>query len=163
MSTGSLGQGLSCAGGMALAAKLDNKDYRVFTLLGDGEVQEGIIWEAAMSIAHYKLNNLVAFLDHNGLQIDGKNEDIMNIEPIDQKFEAFGWKVLKVDGHKIDQIVDALEQAKQSTDKPTMIIAKTIKGKGVSFMEDQAGWHGKAPSQEQTQEALNELGGGLDD
>jgi len=163
MSTGSLGQGISAAGGMALSAKIDKKDYKVFTLLGDGEVQEGIVWEAAMFAAHYKLDNLIAFLDHNGLQIDGKNKDIMDIEPIDEKFEAFGWNVLKIDGHNIDEIVKAIAKARETKGRPTMIIAKTIKGKGVSFMEDQAGWHGKAPSEEEMKEALSELGGGLDE
>ena len=163
MSTGSLGQGISAAGGMALAGKIDKKDYRVFALLGDGEVQEGIVWEAAMFAAHYKLDNLTVFLDHNGLQIDGKNKDIMDIEPIDEKFESFGWNVLKIDGHNIDEIVDAIDKAKKTKDMPTMIIAKTVKGKGVSFMEDQAGWHGKAPSEEEMKEALEELGGGLDE
>ena len=163
MSTGSLGQGLSAAGGMALAAKVDKKDYNVFALLGDGEVQEGIIWEAAMFAAHYELDNLIAFLDHNGLQIDGKNKDIMNIEPIDEKFRAFGWNVIEIDGHNIDEIVSAIELAKNTEAKPSIIIAKTIKGKGVSFMEDQAGWHGKAPSDEEMKEALEELGGGLDE
>lgn len=163
MSTGSLGQGISAAGGMALAGKIDKKDYRVFALLGDGEVQEGIVWEAAMFAAHYKLDNLTVFLDHNGLQIDGKNKDIMDIEPIDEKFAAFGWNVLKIDGHNIDEIVDAIDKARKTKDMPTMIIAKTVKGKGVSFMEDQAGWHGKAPSEEEMKEALKELGGGLDE
>ena len=163
MTTGSLGQGLSAASGMALSAKMFDKDYRVFTLLGDGEVQEGIIWEAAMFAAHYKLDNLIAFLDHNGLQIDGENEEIMSIEPIDSKFEAFGWHVIKIDGHKIDEIVKALDEAREVKDKPIMIIAKTIKGKGVSFMEDQVGWHGKAPSDEELEQALEEIGGGLND
>lgn len=159
MTTGSLGQGLSAAGGMALAGKIDKKDYRVYALVGDGEVQEGIIWEAAMSAAHYKLDNLTVFMDHNGLQIDGKNEDVMNIEPIDEKFKAFGWHVIKIDGHNFEEIFAALEEAKNTKGKPTMIIASTVKGKGVSFMENQAGWHGKAPSSEQAQQALEELGG----
>lgn len=159
MTTGSLGQGLSAASGMALAGKIDKKDYRVYALVGDGEVQEGIIWEAAMSAAHYKLDNLTVFMDHNGLQIDGKNEDVMNIEPIDEKFKAFGWHVIKIDGHNFEEIFAALEEAKNTEGKPTMIIASTVKGKGVSFMENQAGWHGKAPSSEQAQQALEELGG----
>lgn len=159
MSTGSLGQGIAAANGMALAAKLQDKSYRVYTILGDGEVQEGIVWEAAMFSAHYKLDNLTAFVDFNGLQIDGKNEDVMGINPLDKKFEAFGWNVIKIDGHDFDQIIDAIEQSKNTKGKPTVIIAKTIKGKGVSFMEDQAGWHGKAPSQEETEIALKELGG----
>lgn len=159
MTTGSLGQGLSAASGMALAGKIDKKDYRVYALVGDGEVQEGIIWEAAMSAAHYKLDNLTVFMDHNGLQIDGKNEDVMNIEPIDEKFKAFGWYVIKIDGHNFEEIFAALEEAKNTKGKPTMIIASTVKGKGVSFMENQAGWHGKAPSSEQAQQALEELGG----
>lgn len=159
MTTGSLGQGLSAASGMALAGKIDKKDYRVYALVGDGEVQEGIIWEAAMYAAHYKLDNLTVFMDHNGLQIDGKNEDVMNIEPIDEKFKAFGWHVIKIDGHNFEEIFAALEEAKNTKGKPTMIIASTVKGKGVSFMENQAGWHGKAPSSEQAQQALEELGG----
>lgn len=159
MTTGSLGQGLAAANGIALAGKLDNKDYRVYAMIGDGESQEGIIWEAAMLAAHYKLDNLTVFLDHNGLQIDGKNEEVMNIEPIDKKFEAFGWNVLTINGHSFDEIFDAIEKAKNTKEMPTIIIANTIKGKGVSFMENQAGWHGKAPNDEQTKEALKELGG----
>ena len=157
MSTGSLGQGLAAANGMALAGKIDNKDYRVYALIGDGESQEGIIWEAAMFAAHYKLDNLTVFLDHNGLQIDGRNEEVMNIEPIDEKFKAFGWNVISIDGHDFEEIFKALESAKKTTGKPTMIVAKTVKGKGVSFMENQAGWHGKAPNKEETEQALNEL------
>ena len=146
MSTGSLGQGFSVACGMAMASKLDNAPWRVYTLLGDGEVQEGIVWEAAMSAAHYKLDNMVAFLDYNGLQIDGKNEDVMNIGPIVDKFKAFGWNVIEIDGHDFDQIFAALDMAKETVGKPTMIVAKTIKGKGISFMENEAGWHGAAPN-----------------
>lgn len=157
MSTGSLGQGLAAANGMALAGKIDKKDYRVYALIGDGESQEGIIWEAAMFAAHYKLDNLTVFLDHNGLQIDGRNEEVMNIEPIDEKFKSFGWNVISIDGHDFEEIFEALERAKKATGKPTMIIAKTVKGKGVSFMEDQAGWHGKAPSKEEAEQALKEL------
>jgi len=159
MSTGSLGQGISSANGMALAGKLNNKNYRVYALLGDGEVQEGLVWEAAMFAAHYKLDNITAFLDYNGLQIDGENKDVMNINPIDEKFEAFGWNVLKIDGHDIDQILNAIETSKNTKGKPTMIISKTIKGKGVSFMENEGGWHGTAPNDEDTKKALEELGG----
>ena len=159
MSTGSLGQGFSVACGMAMAAKLDNAPWNVYALLGDGEVQEGIIWEAAMSAAHYKLDNMIAFLDYNGLQIDGDVESVMNINPIEDKFKTFGWNVITIDGHDFDQIFAELDMAKDTVDKPTMIIAKTIKGKGVSFMENQASWHGSAPSEEQLQQALSELGG----
>lgn len=159
MSTGSLGQGFSVACGMAMVAKLDNAPWNVYALLGDGEVQEGIIWEAAMSAAHYKLDNMIAFLDYNGLQIDGDVESVMNINPIEDKFKTFGWNVITIDGHDFDQIFAALDMAKDTVDKPTMIIAKTIKGKGVSFMENQASWHGSAPSEEQFQQALSELGG----
>ena len=159
MSTGSLGQGISVACGMAMAAKLDNAPWNVYALLGDGEVQEGIIWEAAMSAAHYKLDNMIAFLDYNGLQIDGEVESVMNINPIEDKFKTFGWNVITIDGHDFDQIFAALDMAKDTVDKPTMIIAKTIKGKGVSFMENQASWHGSAPSEEQLEQALSELGG----
>ena len=159
MSTGSLGQGFSVACGMAMASKLDNAPWRVYTLIGDGEVQEGIVWEAAMSAAHYKLDNMVAFLDYNGLQIDGKTEDVMNIGPIVDKFKAFGWNVIEIDGHDFDQIFAALDMAKETVGKPTMIIAKTIKGKGVSFMENQAGWHGAAPSDSDLERALLDLGG----
>lgn len=159
MSTGSLGQGFSVACGMAMAAKLDNAPWNVYALLGDGEVQEGIIWEAAMSAAHYKLDNMIEFLDYNGLQIDGEVESVMNINPIEDKFKTFGWNVITIDGHDFDQIFAALDMAKDTVDKPTMIIAKTIKGKGVSFMENQASWHGSAPSEEQLEQALSELGG----
>ena len=163
MTTGSLGQGLSAANGMALASKLDNKGYRVYALLGDGEVQEGIIWEAAMFAAHYKLDNLTVFIDHNGLQIDGRNKDVMNIEPIDEKFKAFGWHTISIDGHDFQEIFNAIDQAKKVEGKPTIIIAKTIKGKGVSFMENQVGWHGNAPSKEEAEKAIKELGGGIND
>lgn len=161
MTTGSLGQGLAAANGMALAAKIDKKDFRVYSAIGDGECQEGLIWEAAMLAAHYKLDNLTVFLDHNGLQIDGTNEDVMNIEPIDEKFKSFGWNVLKIDGHSIEEIVEAIDKAKETKGQPTIIISKTFKGKGVSFMENQAGWHGKAPSAEEACKALEELGGRL--
>ncbi|KGG80512.1 transketolase [Caloranaerobacter azorensis H53214] len=159
MTTGSLGQGLAAANGMALAAKLSNKDYRVYALLGDGEVQEGMIWEAAMFAAHYKLDNLTVFLDNNGLQIDGENKEVMNIEPIDEKWEAFGWNVIKIDGHNFEEIFEALDKARETKGKPTIIIAKTVKGKGVSFMENKVGWHGSAPNDEETEKALVELGG----
>ncbi|WP_455539760.1 transketolase [Terrisporobacter sp.] len=159
MSTGSLGQGFSVACGMAMAGKLDNAPWNVYALLGDGEVQEGIIWEAAMSAAHYKLDNMIAFLDYNGLQIDGEVESVMNINPIEDKFKTFGWNVITIDGHDFDQIFAALDMAKDTIGKPTMIIAKTIKGKGVSFMENQASWHGSAPNEEQLAQALAELGG----
>jgi len=159
MSTGSLGQGFSVACGMAMASKLDNAPWRVYALLGDGEVQEGLIWEAAMSAAHYKLDNMVAFLDYNGLQIDGEVEKVMNIGPIVDKFKSFGWNVIEIDGHDFDQIFAALDMAKETVGKPTMIVAKTVKGKGVSFMENNAGWHGNAPSDNDLEIALSELGG----
>ena len=159
MSTGSLGQGISSAVGMALAGKLDKKDYRVYTILGDGELEEGQVWEAAMCAAHYKLNNLTAFVDFNGLQIDGNIEEVMNPSPIDKKFEAFGWNALVIDGHNYDEIIDAIEKARNCKDMPTVIVCKTIKGKGVSFMENDAGWHGVAPSKEQCEKALAEIGG----
>lgn len=159
MSTGSLGQGISSAVGMALAGKVDKKDYRVYTLLGDGELEEGQVWEAAMSAAHYKLDNLTAFVDFNGLQIDGDITKVMNPSPIDKKFEAFGWNVLVIDGHNIDEILDAIEKAKNFKGKPTVVVCNTVKGKGVSFMENQASWHGTAPSKEQCEQALAEIGG----
>ena len=157
MSTGSLGQGLSVANGMALAGKLDEKNYRVYVLLGDGEIQEGQIWEAAMTAAHYKLDNLTAFLDHNGLQKEGKITEVMSPEPVDEKFRAFGWHVIKIDGHDFNQIEKAVNEAKTIKGKPTIIIAETVKGKGVSFMENEVGWHGTAPNKEQAQKALEEL------
>lgn len=159
MSTGSLGQGFSVSVGMAMANKLDKKKGRVYTLLGDGELQEGIVWEAAMAAAHYKLDNMVAIIDWNGLQIDGNNDDVMTVRPIDGKFAAFGWNVEIIDGHDFDQIFAAFENARICKGKPTAIIAKTHKGKGVSFMEDNAGWHGKAPSEEEAKLAVTELGG----
>ncbi|MBU3089099.1 transketolase [Clostridium gasigenes] len=159
MSTGSLGQGISSAVGMALAGKIDNKSYRVYTILGDGELEEGQVWEATMCAAHYKLNNLTAFIDFNGLQIDGNIEEVMNPSPIDTKFEAFGWNTIIIDGHNMDEILAAIEKAKACTDKPTAIICKTVKGKGVSFMENKASWHGTAPSKEQCMQALTEIGG----
>ena len=159
MSTGSLGQGFSASVGMAIANRLDNNGARVYTLLGDGEIQEGIVWEAAMSAAHYKLANLTAIVDWNGLQIDGRNDDVMTVAPIKEKFEAFGWHAISIDGHDFGQIFDALDAARAETEKPTAIIAKTVKGKGVSYMEDQAGWHGKAPGEEEAKQAVQELGG----
>ena len=159
MSTGSLGQGISVAVGMSLAGKIDNKDYRVYALLGDGELEEGQVWEAAMSAAHYKLDNLTAFIDFNGLQIDGDITKVMNPSPIDKKFEAFGWNVLVIDGHDIGEILNAIEKAKNCKGKPTVVICNTIKGKGVSFMENQASWHGTAPNKEQCKQALAEIGG----
>ncbi|TCO73143.1 transketolase [Marinisporobacter balticus] len=159
MSTGSLGQGFSSTIGMAIASKIDKKENRTYVLLGDGEVQEGLVWEAAMSASHYKLDNLTAILDFNGLQIDGKNEEVMNIHPIKEKWESFGWVVIEIDGHNLEEIIGALDKAEEVKDQPTMIIAKTIKGKGVSYMENQAGWHGSAPKDEEAQKALEELGG----
>ena len=159
MSTGSLGQGISAAVGMALAGKIDNKDYRVYSILGDGELEEGQVWEASMSAAHYKLDNLTIFVDFNGLQIDGNITEVMNPSPIDKKFEAFGWNVMVIDGHNYDEILDAIDKAKACKGKPTAIICNTVKGKGVSFMENQAGWHGTAPSKEQCEIAIKELGG----
>lgn len=159
MSTGSLGQGFSVSVGMALANKLDDKKGRVYVLLGDGELQEGLVWEAAMSAGHYHLDNLCAIVDWNGLQIDGKNDDVMTVRPIDKKFEAFGFNVISIDGHDFGQIFDAFDKAREFSGKPTVIIASTHKGHGVSFMEDQAGWHGKAPGEEQARQAVEELGG----
>lgn len=156
MSTGSLGMGISAACGMALAGK---NDYRVYTILGDGECQEGEVWEAAMFAAHYKLDNLVALVDFNGLQIGGKVTDVMNPTPFDKKFEAFGWDVSVVDGHNIDEILAALAHAREVKGKPSAIICKTVKGKGVSFMEDNFKWHGSAPNAEQFAQAMKELGG----
>ena len=157
ISTGSLGQGLSVANGMALNAKMFNENYRTYVILGDGEVQEGQIWEAAMTAAHYKLDNLCAFLDNNNLQIDGNVSEIMGVEPLDKKWEAFGWNVIKIDGHDFEQILSALDKARECKDKPTMVIAKTIKGKGVSFMENVCGFHGVAPTLEELERALAEL------
>ncbi|MBC3798125.1 transketolase [Acetobacterium tundrae] len=158
MSTGSLGQGISAATGMALGGKIDKKDYKVYVLLGDGELEEGLVWEAAMAASHYRLNNLIAFVDNNNLQIDGAICDVMSPYPIDEKFKAFGWNVIMVEnGHDFDELRKAIEVAKKSEDKPTVIVCKTIKGKGVSFMENNAGWHGKGPNAEQVQQALAEL------
>jgi len=157
MSTGSLGQGLSVAAGMALAARLDGSDHRVFTILGDGELEEGMVWEAAMFAAHYKLDNLTAFIDYNGLQIDGPVADVMSPLPIPEKWQAFSWNIIKIDGHDINAIYDAIQIAKTVKGKPTMIIAKTVKGKGVCQMENIADWHGKAPSHEQCELFLAQL------
>ncbi len=157
MSTGSLGQGLAVANGMALAGKLDNRDYRVFVLMGDGENQEGMIWEAAMAAAHYKLDNLTAFLDHNGLQIDGPVREVMSVEPVADKWKAFGWDVQVIDGHDLSQIINAVEKAKEVKGRPQMIVAETVKGKGVSFMENNVDWHGRAPNPQETEKALAEL------
>ena len=157
MSTGSLGQGISAAVGMALAGKLDGAPYRVYALLGDGEVEEGEVWEAAMSAAKYGLDNLCAIVDVNGLQIDGRTADVMPSEPLDAKFAAFNWHVIKVDGHDFDALRAAFAEARQVKGQPTVLIAKTVKGKGVSFMENDAGWHGKAPNAEQYEKAVAEL------
>ncbi len=157
MSTGSLGQGLSAAVGMALAAKLDGAGYRVFALMGDGEIEEGQIWEAAMSAAKYGLSNLCGIVDVNGLQIDGRTADVMPSEPLDAKFAAFGWNVIKADGHDFGSLRAAFAAARAEKDRPSVILAKTVKGKGVSFMENEAGWHGKAPNAEQYERAVAEL------
>lgn len=157
MSSGSLGQGICAANGMALAAKIDKKDYRVYTILGDGELEEGQVWEAAMFAPHYKLDNMTAIVDFNGLQIDGDIAKVMSPLPIDEKFRAFGWHVICVDAHDFDQLKAAFAEAKTVSGKPTAIIAKSIKGKGVSFMENQASWHGTAPNEEQYTQAMAEL------
>ncbi len=157
MSTGSLGQGVSAAGGMALAAKLDNKSYRVYTILGDGELEEGQVWEQAMFAAHYKLDNLTAFIDFNGLQIDGDVTKVMNPTPIDKKFEAFGWDVTVCSAHDFDELERAVEIAKNTKGKPTAIVMKSIKGKNVSYMENNAAWHGSVPNEEQYKQAMAEL------
>lgn len=157
MSSGSLGQGISAAVGMALAAKMDDKQYRTYTLLGDGEIQEGQVWEAAMFAGHRKLDNLVVIVDNNGLQIDGKIEDVCSPYPIDKKFEAFNFHVIQIDGNDFDQIDAAFKEAKATKGMPTAIICKTVKGKGVSFMENNAGWHGKAPNDEEYAVAMADL------
>lgn len=157
MSSGSLGQGISAAVGMAISAKLSDDNYRVYTLLGDGEIQEGQVWEASMLAGHRKLDNLVVIVDNNNLQIDGKITDVNSPYPIDKKFEAFNFHVINIDGNDFDQIEAAFKEARKTKGMPTAIIAKTIKGKGVSFMEDQAGWHGKAPNDEQYAQAMEEL------
>ena len=159
MSTGSLGQGFSAAVGMAIAGKVDKNPGRVYALTGDGELQEGIVWEAAMQAAHRKLDNLVAIVDLNGLQIDVKVSDVKCVCPVDEKFRSFGWNVINVDGHNFEELTTAFDEAKQCGGVPTAIIAHTHKGKGVSFMEDNAGWHGKAPSDEELAAAIEELGG----
>ncbi|HZK02205.1 MAG TPA: transketolase [Anaerovoracaceae bacterium] len=159
MSTGSLGQGISAAVGMALSNKLDNNPGRIFALLGDGELQEGLVWEAFMAAAHFKLDNLTAIIDWNGLQIDGKNDDVMRVSPIEDKLKGFGWETIDIDGHDMDEISNALDKAGKYKNKPLAIIAKTIKGKGVSYMENEYGWHGKAPNEEQAKQAVSELGG----
>ena len=161
MSTGSLGQGISVSVGMALANKYNKEDHRIYTILGDGECQEGQVWEAAMAASHYKLDNLLAFVDHNGLQIDGNVTDVMNPTPIDEKFKAFGWNVIVLEnGNDLESVIAACEEAKTVKGKPTVVVARTVKGKGVSFMENKAGWHGTAPSAEQCAEAIAELEGG---
>ena len=157
MSTGSLGQGVSAAAGMALAAKHQGKSCRVYALLGDGEIQEGQVWEAFMLACHYKLDNLCAVIDNNGLQIDGPVDQVMSPYPIPEKLRAFGWNVVEIDGHDFDQIESAFAQARQTKGVPTAIVMKTVKGKGVSYMENQAGWHGKAPNDEEYEKAMSEL------
>ncbi len=158
MTTGSLGQGLSAANGMAIAGKMDKREYRVYCVLGDGEIEEGQIWEAAMAANKYKLDNLCVIVDNNNLQIDGTIEEVMSSYPIDEKFKSFGFQVINIDGHDIEEIIKAFEVAKNIKEKPTCIIAKTIKGKGISFMENQVGWHGKAPNEEQFKQAMEEIG-----
>ncbi len=157
MSTGSLGQGISAACGMALSGKISNDTYKVYAVLGDGEIQEGQVWEAAMFAAHYQLDNLVAVVDNNGLQIDGKIGDVMSPYPIDEKFAAFGWHVICINGHDFDEIEKAFNEAETVIDKPTVIIQRSTKGKGVSYMENQCGWHGKAPNAEEYAKAMEEL------
>ena len=157
VASGSLGQGLSVALGMSLAGKIDKKDYRVFCLMGDGEIQEGNVWEAAMAVAHFKCDNLCAILDYNGFQIDGKISDIMALEPLKDKWLAFGWHVVEIDGHNIKEIIEAFNEAADMKGKPTIIIAKTIKGKGVSFMENVVDFHGRTPNEDETKQALQEL------
>lgn len=157
MSSGSLGQGLSVANGMAISGKMDGKDYRVYCILGDGEIEEGQVWEASMAASKYKLDNLCVIVDNNNLQIDGTIEEVMSSYPIDKKFESFGFNVISIDGHNIEEIKKAFKEAREIKNKPTCIIAKTIKGKGISFMENQVGWHGKAPNKEQYDKAMEEL------
>ncbi len=163
MSSGSLGQGISVACGMALSAKISSDSYKVYTVLGDGEIEEGQVWEAAMFASHYKLDHLVAVVDYNGLQIDGKLSEVCSPEPIDKKFEAFGWHVISIDGHDFDQIDNAFKEADKINGKPVAIIQKTVKGKGVSFMENQVSWHGSAPNREQYDKAMEELNKQLKD
>ena len=157
MSAGSLGQGLSFSIGVALAGRLNRRDYKVYVLLGDGECDEGQVWEAAMAAAHFKLDNLVAIVDNNGLQIDGWNRDVMNLEPFNDKWRAFGWHVIEVDGHDLTKLIEAFDQAKSIKGQPAVIIAHTIKGKGVSFMENNVDFHGKAPTAAEVEIALKEL------
>lgn len=157
MSTGSLGQGFSAANGMALAGKMDGKDYRVYALLGDGELAEGQVWEAAMAAAHFKLDNLTAILDFNGLQIDGTTDEVMSSAPLPDKWRAFGWHVIELDGHDIEALLKGFDEAHRVKGRPTILIAKTVKGKGVSFMENAVGWHGNAPNAEQAEQALKAL------
>jgi len=157
VSTGSLGQGLAVGNGMALAARLDKRDYRIYVLLGDGELQEGMVWEAAMAASHYGLDNLTAIVDRNFLQIDGSTEQVMSLEPVEDKFRAFGWEARTIDGHDFPQILEALDWARRVKGKPAAIVAHTIKGKGVSFMENNPDWHGKAPKPEEVERALAEL------
>ena len=157
MTTGSLGQGLSCAVGMAIGAKLDRLDCNIFAIVGDGECDEGQIWEAAMAASHYKLGNLIAILDRNGLQIDGYTKDIMKSEPLIDKWKSFGWEVIEINGHNFDEIDDSINKAISVKSKPVCIIANTVKGKGVSFMEDECGWHGKAPSEDEKDKALGDI------
>jgi len=157
MSSGSLGQGLAVGNGVALGAKLNGLDYRVYVLMGDGEMQEGMIWEAGMAAAHYGIDNLVGIIDHNGLQVDGCITEVCSPEPLADKWRAFGWHVIEIDGHDFNSIIEGLEEAKKVKGKPSMIIADTVKGKGVSFMENKEDWHGVAPNSEQTMQALKEL------
>lgn len=157
ISTGSLGQGLSVANGMALASRLQNIPYRVYVAMGDGELQEGQVWEAAMTTAQYKLDNLTAFVDYNNLQIDGNVSDIMDVASVEDKFKAFGWHVISIDGHNFEEILKAVEEAKATKGKPTMIVANTVKGKGVDFMENVCGFHGVAPTEEETKKAIEQL------
>jgi transketolase len=157
ISSGSLGQGLSVANGIAMAGKVDNKNYKVYVLMGDGELNEGQVWEAAMSAGYRKLNNIIAIVDHNKLAQDNYIKDLKEVEPIDEKFKAFGWETQRIDGHNYEEIIAALEKAAKAEDKPQLIIAETVKGKGVSFMENQVRWHGKAPDEKQLEQALGEL------
>lgn len=161
MSTGSLGQGLSAANGMAIAGKYHKRNYHVYCICGDGELQEGQIWEAAMTAAHYKLDNLTVFIDHNHLQIDGRTESVMNVEPVGDKFRAFGWNVGEADGHDVEAIRKSIEKTRDCKAVPSVIICNTIKGKGVSFMENQVGWHGLAPDDNQYEQAVKELREGI--
>ena len=157
MSTGSLGQGISAAVGMALAGKADGRDYRVYALLGDGEIEEGQVWEAAMTAAHFALDTVCAIVDDNGVQLDGPTCEVMNVAPLADKFRAFGWQVLSVDGHSLDALAEAFRQAAATRGRPTVLLARTVKGRGVSFMENNAGWHGKAPNDEQYAQAKAEV------